>query len=775
MAFAYGDELLAELMVAYSTEAAEELQALNENLLALERGGVDVGEAELFREMFRHAHTLKGGAGAVDLRDVKELSHRLESFFALLQSGAVEARAEDFDLLYRTLDAIGILIDGASKSEPVTSVNVPLLSAELDRLTTRARDLPPPVISQDVGDLDQAESERPLEAGVADPTQAADTSAVSIQGLSPGATDDVVRISIGKLDGLMSGMGELIVARNGWGRHLVELEEIANELARLAAPGRRSRRLRRDVSPDVDPGSADPRAASAESSDGLEQVQNDLKQTSGRLAAIVASLVDTTRRSNQITSGLHDDLRGARMLPLQSILGPFPRMIRDLARQQGKEAELQVIGAETELDRAVLEQIKAPLMHLLRNCVDHGLELPAVRTSSGKPAQGTISVAAAQQGENIHIQIADDGRGIDPLSVKQAALAKGILPEEEAQQLNDADVLALVFRAGLSTSTFLTETSGRGVGLDVVRDHVERLGGTIELDTKIGEGTSFSLILPLTVAITRCLLIRAETQHLALPISNVVRIVRPRRGDIRQVDDGWAMDVGGEPISVGDIGIQLGIASERDASFTRPVLVLRAGDRTIALVADEVIGVQDLVVKALPSRLASMENLAGAAILDTGDPVFVLNAADVARTVRAAPSAAPVSSMSKMEDVEQSRSRVILLADDSLTTRTLEKNILQAAGYEVRAVADGAAAWDLVQSEPVDLVVSDVQMPGMDGFELTTRIRADERLRELSVVLVTSLDSPADRRRGIEAGADAYITKSGFDQEHLLDVIRRLL
>lgn len=780
MSFVYSDELLAELMVAFSTEGAEQLQALNQGLLALEQGDVSEGKAPLLQEMFRHAHTLKGGAAAVDLPDIKELAHHLESLFGRLQSGEFEPRAEDFDVLYRVLDALEILIGAAAKGEDAAGVDVGRLSKELQLLTTgptttgaptpdmAARLALPEEIGEELPAVPPSSSERRSDT----PASSSTSPSTDLRGA---ATEEVVRISTAKLDAMMSEVGELLVARGASARELADLQAVFEQLCELQNIWRRTRGLRHRLVDDAARDLGDRERLTAALLPLLDVLEIEVERVIAQLRVLLGSLESTTRRADQITSVLHDDLRRARMLPLASILGTFPRMVRDLAREQAKEVTLQVTGEETELDRAVLEQIKAPLMHLLRNSVDHGLEEPAARRAAGKPEEATIALTAVQAGDNVRIEIADDGQGIDLAGVTAAAVAKGVITADDADKLTPAEALSLIFRSGFSTSPIITDVSGRGVGLDVVRENVEGLGGRIEVDTDAGRGTRFSLILPLTVAVTSCLLVRVGAQRFAVPINNMIRVLRLGQDDVHEVQGGQAIKLHDDPIILGHLADELQVASQETTPVGRPALVLRTGTRTIALIVDEVLQVQELVVKGLPPRLAGSANVGGAALLDTGEAVVVLNVADVGRSAHPAYRRGPEPPAAGSDQADEARQKVILLADDSLTTRTLEKNILQAAGYEVRAVGNGQDAWDLLQREGVDLLVSDVQMPRLDGFDLSAKIRSDARFQDLPVVLVTSLDSPADRRRGIEAGADAYIVKSGFDQEHLIDVIRRLI
>jgi two-component system chemotaxis sensor kinase CheA len=477
------------------------------------------------------------------------------------------------------------------------------------------------------------------------------------------------------------------------------------------------------------------------------------------------------RRMAQVTADLHDDVRRTRMVPVAAVFEVFPRMVRDLARASGKEITLRAEGGQTEVDRSVLEQVKDPLTHLLRNCVDHGIEPPETRAGAGKPRHGTICLSARQRNDTLVVEVADDGAGIDPARVRAAALQQGLLGAEAAADLSDREATGLVFRSGLSTSPLVTDLSGRGVGLDVVRDAVERLHGSVEVHSTVGHGTTFVLSLPLSVSTVHCLMLQAGGQTFALPATLVQRVLRVAAEAVGRAEGRPVVRVGDRPVALARLTDVLGVqaADGADPGSTGPAAVLSIQGVQVALLVERLAGTHELVVKSLPPPLSRVRHIAGAAVLGTGEVAMILNAADLVASVERGephPPATPAH--------PDSGPATILVAEDSITTRTLEKNVLEAAGYRVEAAADGLAAWSLLRSSDCDLVVADIEMPGMDGFELTAKIRADPRLADLPVVLVTSRDSREDHERGALVGADAYIVKGGFDQNRLIDTIRRL-
>jgi two-component system chemotaxis sensor kinase CheA len=457
-------------------------------------------------------------------------------------------------------------------------------------------------------------------------------------------------------------------------------------------------------------------------------------------------------------------------------------MVRDLAREINKEIELVMEGTETELDRKMLEEIKDPLLHILRNAVDHGIERPEVREKAGKPRQGTVTLKAYQKGNSIVIQVDDDGGGINRNKVKQSALKAGLITSDEMNALSDEESLRLIFAPGLSTSAMITDLSGRGVGMDVVRKNVEALQGQVEVESTPGVGTSIALTLPLTLATTQELLVQIGNETYGIPIAAVERIQRILPKEIYSVQGRQAILVDEEPVSL----VRLSQVLERPTTELQvgrdekvPTVILSSAKKRIAFKVDAVVGQQETVVKGLGKQLARVRNVAGATILGTGHVIMTLNPIDLMKSARGMSEGRAFSSAQQRGSgpiEKRAKQSTILVVDDSLSTRTLEKNILETAGYKVVVAPDGMEALSMLNSAGMcDIIVSDVLMPRMTGFELTAAVKSDPKLKKIPIILVTSLDSRADKERGIEVGADAYLIKSNFDQANLLQAIGQLI
>jgi two-component system chemotaxis sensor kinase CheA len=449
--------------------------------------------------------------------------------------------------------------------------------------------------------------------------------------------------------------------------------------------------------------------------------------------------------------------------------------VRDLAREQGKEADLLVHGEDIQVDRRVLDELKDPLIHLLRNCVDHGIEKPETRRELGKSSHGSVTISAKPvEGSRVELTVADDGSGIDADKVTKAAVRLGLIAADEAGRLTEVDVTELIFHSGLSTSPIITDLSGRGLGLAIVREKVEKLGGTITVISTPGTGTAFRMLVPLSLATFRGVFVEVAGRRFVIPTASVVRVSRVRPEEIKTIENRQTLALGGRAVSLVRLRdvLELSGPDGRSNGAARPVVIARAADRQIAFLVDEVQGEQEVMVKTLGQQLARVRNVAGACVSGSGTVVPILNVVDLVQSASTAGAPGPVDAV---QDTAPERRGRLIIAEDSITARTLLKNILEGDGYEVVASVDGVDALTRLKTEPFDLLVSDVDMPRMNGFELTAKIRADKKLGELPVVLVTALGSQKDREYGIEVGANAYIVKSDFDQSNLIEIIRRLL
>ena len=766
----------------FRAESEDHVRTIEAGLLALER---QPGEGALLEEVFREAHSLKGAARMLGLRDIQNLAHEIETLLGEARQGKAGLSATGVMAQLAKLDQIRRLVAQAVGDEvtPVPTGDATSQAAGLAVPAERADAIPVPTpvptplsapsspsaptpVSTPAAALSPASepastplsSPSPIHTAtpVGTPTTKitpTESPQAEISGAEPAPAErprsgsgpvaelriDTLRIESSRLDALMQLGGELVVSHGRIARWNQDLDRLQTQCDYL-------------------------HKHPAESAQWLGELSAEIARLRGQMSGDIARL-------EAVATQLEGSIRTLRLLPLATLLDLFPRMVHDLAAELGKQVAYRVEGAATVADKRIIEELKAPLTHLLRNCIDHGLESPAERRRLGKPAEGRILISVTPGTDAITLLIQDDGRGLDLEAIRRQALKQRLHTADELQHLSEAQVQALILRPGFSTSPMITDLSGRGVGLDVVRTCVERLRGALSLESTPGQGLSIRLRLPVSLTATRAMLVREWGQTYALPFDDIAFLRRLRPAELHNLEGRQGFYEGDQAVPLERLGLLL----ERSPPAVKEeerlqCLVLRVGGETFGLILDEVLDAEDIVVKPTAAPLIRVRNLAGLAVLNSGQVCPVLNSYDLLRGMnRKVQRQAPVAE----QEAAQVQKR-ILLAEDSITTRMQERRILEAAGYAVETAVDGLDAWNKLALHPFDAVVSDIQMPRMSGLELAERMRKNRKFAEVPIVLVTSLATEEDRRRGLAAGADAYISKGEFDQTLLLDCLARL-
>jgi len=750
------EEFLAKLRETFQVEAEEHLQAITAALLRLEQDPPSLDTAFLVEQAFREMHSLKGAARAVNLGEAATLCQSMETTLSSWKKGELSPEPSLFDQLHRGLDQVrSLLAIAPSAREPVPAIvrEEKIVSISRKESSAANRETPPTG-----SPFKPAAGEAPI--------------------YHAPSFSETIRVSAAKLDQLLLEAEELLSAKLAWSQRTGELREILVLLEQY--------RKEQRVSSPHHPTSPETLRWTTETP-ATKQLPAGCSDTlASRLSSLELAMQEDTRSLAGMVDQLLEEAKKLLLLPSATLLSLFPKLVRDLSREQKKEVELRIQGGEIEIDKRILEEIKDPLIHLLRNAIDHGIERPESRIAAGKPPAGTIHLQVTQVGNKVEVLVADDGAGIDPHQVLTSAVSCGLLGEAESLALTEKEALALVFRSDLSTATRVTEISGRGLGLAIVREKAEKLGGQASVESRLGQGSSFRLLLPITLARFRGVLVSAGGRMLVIPTAHVERVLRVRQDEVRKVEGKEMLALGGEPLALVHLADVLELpanSAKAPPAASFPVLILTAAGQRIAFQVDQVHSEQEVLVKSLGKQLARVRNVAGATVLGTGRVAPILNVPDLLKSARITlpraielPGAEMAGASPRLEPVATKRRRAsILVVEDSITSRMLLKNILEAAGYSVRTAVDGMDGWTALKSEPSDLVVSDVDMPRMDGFALTQAIRSDPKVSNLPVVLVTGKETREDRERGIDAGANAYIVKSSFDQGNLLEVIRGLL
>jgi two-component system chemotaxis sensor kinase CheA len=801
-------QLVKRLMATFLEELQEQVQALNRDLLALKKEPEGAERADRLKQLFRTAHSLKGAARSVNVRPIEDACHHLEEMLSGVRAGSRPTDADFFSLLLQSADAIEeagrrLQEEKDLAGSPLTALLPRLAGAAMGGGREQGRGEP-----AEPGE--RVPTPRPSPPAALPPASPSEPAAPPPARETSSAGSATLRIAAEKLDALLASSGELLVVRRRVPMRAEELATLREAVSRWrtewqAVEKPLAKLLRGE-------GNGQVQALPRRFSRAVGGVGDRLRQLEKDLERLSAALTGDSRVLDQVAGALDEDVRRVRMLPFAEGCQGLERIVHDLAQVGSKEVELVIEGGDVELDRSVLEGLKDPLRHLVRNAVDHGVEPAAERRAAGKPPRARVTIAAVLRGTQVEVIVADDGRGLDLEALRRRVRAAR-LPEPA----DDRELARLVFQAGLSTSERVTDVSGRGVGLDVVKSRVEALHGTVDLTFTPGGGTRFSLAVPLTLTMLRALLVVANGQTFAFVGTNVQKLLRVAPQEFRSVAGRQMLSLGGAPLPVVSLAETLGLlaakaspspqplspegrgasilpplsprgrgAGGEEGSSNRaqglrplgarlPVLIVAAGAQQMAFVVDELLSEQEVVIKSLGSRLRRVPHVAGATLLPSGRIALVLNAANLVRTALAnlrAPGHRPSAALAPTGPPARKR---LLLVEDSLTTRTLEKTILKGAGYAVTVACDGAEAWQLLQERGADLIVSDLEMPRMDGFALTEAVRTSPRFRNLPVVLVTARENEQDKTRGIEVGANAYLVKSAFDQRELLETIAQLL
>ncbi len=747
-------EFLQQLLATFSVEADEHIAALSSRLVELETTDSMDRRTELVEIVFREAHSLKGAARAVNVAKVEAICQSLEVAFSEMMTQGSVPSLERLDQLHAMVSAAGAEVEAVTEGRLAVLPRLPLAETRPDP------QLAPPI-------------EAPMGISVSHP----------VDGENAGRLE-TVRVSKAKLASLLRQAEELVSTKAAATHRLAQLREIGVMLDLCDRERHKIRSAVRGLhrslglNGSTNGGGASP-SGTEKSAPGtpallelLERRERTLKAIKGQVSAVAHGLENDGRSLERRVTDLLYDMKRVSMQPFSTLLSGFPKIVRDLCRDCGKDAELTIEGGGIEADRRVLEEIKDPLIHLVRNSIDHGVEPPEDRERVQKRRRASIAIAVSPKGgEGVVVAIADDGAGIDVAKVRAAAIERHLVSPDEAAQMEERQVVPFVFQSGLSTSPMITAVSGRGLGLAIVREKIEKIGGSVYVESERGRGTTFRLTLPLTLSTFQGLLVRIDEQFFVLPGIHTRRALRISGWEIKRVENREVAQFGGRPVSLVRLADVLGIAKQTrtiEARNKLPGVLLTWADQHMIFLVDEILEVREFLVKSLGKQLARVRNISGTTVLPTGKIALVLNVADL---VRSGSGIAPES----LDRTAAKKQKSLLVVEDSITTRTLLRGILESAGYQVRTAVDGVDALAALENQPCDLVVSDVDMPRMGGFDLTARIRADRRLSNLPVVLVTALESRSDRERGMEVGANGYIVKSSFDQSNLLEVVERLI
>ncbi len=737
-------EFFKKLRSTFTIEAHEHLRTISLSLLELEKISIEEDKKTIVETIHREFHSLKGASRAVSMKEIESLCHILENIFSKTKKETLELNEQMFDIFNEAIDTIEDILSlhedeikdisvimgelekiecgNLGKNDSIKSKNVNLNKDIKTDVNIKSKYVQEENINI-IKDFEDIKIKEDIK-----------TQNSNIVKVPEDRASEIVRVSKSKLDSLLLQGEEMIYAKLTSIQRAKEIKEIKELL-------------------------------------DLWKKENDytfIEMLENNIGTLLKSAENEAKTIEMMTDTFIEDIKNIMLLPFSSIIEIFPKMVRDLSRYMGKEIEFISKGTEIEIDRRILEEMKDPLMHIIRNCIDHGIK---------KSSKGTINLNIVQvSSDTVKIEISDDGVGIDIEKLKEKAIRNSVLTQGQVNAIDDESAKMLIFKSGISTSDIITDISGRGLGLAIVHEKVQKLEGMISVKSEKEKGTTFTIMLPITISTNRGIIVRVEKKDFVIPTGKVEKVMRVKKDEVKIMEnratillDGYIIPI----VRLKDILELKDRRKEEPSSDVISILVVNDMENKIALSVDEIIIEQEVLVKRFNKQLKKVRNISGATILGSGEVVPILAVQDLIKSSLKNGNKSLNIIVDREKDIIQNKR--IIVVEDSITSRTLLKNILENHGYSVKTAVDGLQGWKLIKSEEFDLVITDVEMPKMDGFELTAKIRNDSEIYEIPVILVTSLESREDKERGIDVGASAYIVKSDFQQNILLETIKRLI
>ncbi len=784
-----------EILQDFLVESFELVEKLDEDLVELESNPEDL---ELLNGIFRVAHTVKGASSFLNFDVLTHLTHHMEDVLNRARHGELVITPDIMDVILESVDLMKQLLEQIRDTSSDGGIDVSACVARLDKITGGSGEVETPVVAA-------PEEKSTEETAVEEESAAADDEdEIDYENMSPEEVEAEIERLLAqrqeedrkKREAKIAAGEEVPQMPNPDAEESKEekkeapketsapaptpapAKQVKKEAPKAAAPARKTpAQVEQTIRVDV------------KRLDHLMNLIGELVLAKNRLIKInddveeryegeefLEELNQVVSIVSLVTTDLQIAVMKTRMLPIGKVFNKFPRMIRDLSRELNKKIELVISGEDTELDKSIVEEIGDPLVHIIRNSCDHGIESPEERALKGKPEMGTIALKAYNEGNQIVIQIDDDGKGLDPDMLKSKSLEKGIITEKEADTMSDKDAFALIFKPGFSTAAQVTNVSGRGVGMDVVKTNIEKLNGMIDIDSEVGKGTTIKLKIPLTLAIIQALLVGVQEEHYAIPLASVLETVRISKDEIYTVEGKSVMRLRDDVLSLVHIGDIFEVERILDASEHAYVVVLGLGTSKLGLIVDTLVGQEEIVIKSLGDYLKGIEGIAGATIRGDGGVTLIVDVValmDIAKNVK-------VTSMTETQEGVASKEKtqasdyVVMIVDDSKTDRTIMRKALEPMGVTLVEAGDGQEALGILKSGDYnfDAMLIDIEMPRMDGYTLASEIKKYNRYKNLPLIAVTSRTSKSDRMRGVESGMVEYITKP-YSADYLASVVQR--
>ena len=781
-----------EILQDFLVESFELIEQLDQDLVELENNPRDL---ELLNRIFRVAHTVKGASSFLNFDILTHLTHHMEDVLNKARHGELVINADIMDVILESIDLMKALLHTIRDTSSDGGIDVSACVSRLDKCTGGDGEVETPVIeeapvveeeivventkeevsSEDEPDYDnmdadelEAEIERLLQERQAE--DKAKRESKSLADESETASQPVNQ---------PQPVAKTPVAVKPTPKPISISDETGSDDARAAAPTKKQTTVEQTIRVDV------------KRLDHLMNLIGELVLAKNRLIKInddveeryegegfLEELNQVVSIVSLVTTDLQIAVMKTRMLPIGKVFNKFPRMIRDLSRELNKKIELEIFGEETELDKSIVEEVGDPLVHIIRNSCDHGVETPEVRLDHGKKETGTIKLKAYNEGNQIVIQIDDDGKGLDVEMLKEKCLTKGLITQKEADNMSDKEAFALIFKPGFSTAASVTNVSGRGVGMDVVKTNIEKLNGIIDIDSEIGVGTSIKLKIPLTLAIIQALLVGVQEEHYAIPLASVLETVRISKDEVYTVEGRSVMRLREDVLPLVHIGDIFEVERILDSSEYAYVVVLGLGTSKLGLIVDTLVGQEEIVIKSLGEFLKGIEGIAGATIRGDGGVTLIVDVVAIMDMAKHVKATARVDSTSDAAMLTNEKTKAsdytVMIVDDSKTDRMIMRKALEPLGITIVEAGDGQEALSILKQgdHNFDAMLVDIEMPRMDGYSLATEIKKYNRYKNLPLIAVTSRTGKSDRMRGVESGMVEYITKP-YSADYLSSVVQR--
>lgn len=747
------DETDYSMVTLFKIELENQSGILNKGLLTLEN---DPGSLDEVEQLMRASHSIKGAARILGFDPVVNVAHLMEDYFVGLQEEKVKLQSAHIDIL---LSAVDIFSSLSEKKENEINKWLNENNDELARMTFSLSSLFEGTLADEADEKKTSpieKSEKPREEKSSGGKLKKDVEEIE--------SDRVLRVSSESLNKLVGLAGESLVESRRLNNYVAELSKIKNSHSELS-------KIFEKVYDIVSTEKINARAE-----EYLIEAQNKILELKNINSSFITDFEIFTGKSSNLSNRLYREVLLSRMRPFEEGANDFPRMVRDLGRQLNKKVQLTIEGALTKVDRDILEKLKAPLTHLVRNAVDHGIESGDERVRAGKPEEGTLKLSAMHRAGMLYITLSDDGGGINIERIKKKIIEKNYVTEDMAGELTDSEITDFLFLPGFSTSQKVTEISGRGVGLDVVQNMIQEVGGVVRVDSKFGKGTTFTLQLPITLSVIRTLIMEVSGEPYAIPLTRIDYAIKIRIDKVGSIEGKQFFEYNKEKIGLIKASQIIGKPELQSEHKYLKVVVVSDRVNKYGLIVDKFLGERDLVVHRLDHRLGKVKDISAASILEDGEPVLIFDIEDLVKSIEDILSG---KMLSKVKGISKSKDEInkkrILVVDDSITVREVEKKLLETHGYEVQVAVNGMDGWNAVRSAHFDLIISDIDMPRMNGFELVTLIRKNEKTHDIPIIIVSYKDREEDKLKGMEAGANYYLTKSSFHDDTFIEAVHDLI